>query len=147
MRQDVMLTIRGEQRYEGQEPEVIELVTEGILESMGDGAWRLSYEESDLTGLQGTTTMFHVRPGYVVLSRTGTVQSEMIFEEGVRHDSLYQLDVGALMICVCAKRIRADLSENGGKLDVLYTVTVEQTMAGTVRYQISVRPLTYMGES
>lgn len=147
MRQNVMLTIRGEQRYEGQDPEVIELVTEGILESMEDGTWQLSYEESDLTGLQGTTTMFRIRPGHVVLSRTGTVQSEMIFEEGVRHDSLYQLEVGALMICVCAKRIRADLSEDGGKLDVLYTVTVEQTMAGTVRYQISVRPQVCVSES
>ena len=30
MKQDVMLFIRGRQRYEGQEPDVIELVTEGV---------------------------------------------------------------------------------------------------------------------
>ena len=29
----------------------------------------------------------------------------------------------------------------GGNLDVFYSIEVEQTMAGTVRYQIAVRPV------
>ena len=136
----VMLTIRGEQRYQGQEPEAVELVTEGEMEATSEG-WRICYKESDLTGLQGATTTFEVRPGHVVLSRTGAVQSKMIFQEGVRHDSLYELDVGALMICVCARRIRIDLNQLGGVLDVLYSIEVEQAIAGTVRYRIEVKPV------
>ena len=65
----------------------------------------------------------------------------MIFQEGVRHDSLYELDVGALMICVCARRIRIDLNQLGGVLDVLYSIEVEQAIAGTVRYRIEVKPV------
>lgn len=97
----VMLTIRGEQHYRGQEPDMVELMTEGELEETPEG-WRICYLESDLTGLEGATTTFDIRPGYVVLSRTGAVQSQMVFQEGVRHESLYQLDIGALMVCVCA---------------------------------------------
>ena len=32
MKHSVMLSIRGRQSYQGQEPDVIELVTEGVLE-------------------------------------------------------------------------------------------------------------------
>lgn len=133
----VMLKIRGEQRYEGQEPEVVELTTEGVMTQTAEG-WSISYEETDLTGLQGATTTFTVKPGHVTLTRTGTVQSSMVFQEGVRHESLYQLDVGALMVCVCARRIQTELSMEGGYLDVYYTIQIEQAMAGVVRYHIDV---------
>ena len=60
MKQAVMLTIRGRQIYEEQEPEVIELISEGTLEQITDG-WDICYEESPLTGLEGVTTTFRIR--------------------------------------------------------------------------------------
>ena len=50
MRLPVILSICGRQNYIDQEPEVIELVTEGTMENTGNG-WEICYEESDLTGL------------------------------------------------------------------------------------------------
>ena len=50
MKRSVILHIRGSQRYEDQEPEIIELTTEGIME-FSHGGWDISYEESELTGL------------------------------------------------------------------------------------------------
>ena len=67
----VMLTIRGEQRYQGQEPEAVELVTEGEMEATSEG-WRICYQESDLTGLQGATTTFEVRPGQCGFIQNGS---------------------------------------------------------------------------
>ena len=116
------------------------LTTEGVMTQTAEG-WSISYEETDLTGLQGATTTFTVKPGHVTLTRTGTVQSSMVFQEGVRHESLYQLDVGALMVCVCARRIQTELSMEGGYLDVYYTIQIEQAMAGVVRYHIDVTPV------
>ena len=49
--------------------------------------------------------------------------------------------MGALMICVCARRIRIDLNQLCGVLDVLYSIEVEQAIAGTVRYRIEVKPV------
>ena len=40
MVQTVTLSLRGEQSYPGQDPDVIELVTEGTLEDIPDG-WKL----------------------------------------------------------------------------------------------------------
>ena len=52
MKRKVMLSIQGQQRYPGQEPETIELVTEGTME-FRDGGWDICYQESELTGLKG----------------------------------------------------------------------------------------------
>jgi hypothetical protein len=52
MKRNVVLSIKGSQRYEHQEPEVIELLTEGTME-FRDGGWDICYEESELTGLEG----------------------------------------------------------------------------------------------
>ena len=52
----VLLTIRAEQRYEDMEPDGVELMTEGTLEPVEGGGLLLSYQESALTGLEGTTT-------------------------------------------------------------------------------------------
>ena len=134
----VLLSIRGSQTYMDQEPDVIELVTEGIMVKVGDG-WQLQYEETELTGLAGVTTTFLVQSDKIVLTRTGKLRSEMVFQEGIRHDSLYQTEFGAMMLSVCANRIAYDLDEQGGTVDMSYNIELEQSMAGTVDYHLDVR--------
>jgi uncharacterized beta-barrel protein YwiB (DUF1934 family) len=138
MSQDVLLTIRGRQTYAEQEPEMVELVTEGLLEQTGAG-WMLTYEESDLTGLTGVTTSFLVEPGKITLTRKGPLSSQMVFEEGMYHESLYQMEFGALMITVCASRVRYDISENGGTIDLTYAIEIEQSAAGSIEYHLDIK--------
>lgn len=137
MKRAVVLSLRGTQNYEGQEPDVIELVTEGQME-FRDGGWDITYEESDLTGLAGVTTVFRVEAGRVILRRSGKLQSEMVFEEGMNHTSLYQMEFGALMITVCAERIFAQLGPEGGMIDLIYKIDIEQSTAGTVDYHLDI---------
>lgn len=137
MKIPVMLSLRGQQTYQDQEPDVIELVTEGEMEFQ-NGGWDICYEESDLTGLSGVTTTFRVEQGKVILRRSGKLVSEMIFEEGVSHTSLYQMEFGALMLTVCASRIFAQLGSQGGMIDLVYQIEIEQTTAGTVDYHLEI---------
>ena len=139
MKLPVMLQIQGSQYYSQQEPEVIELLTEGTLE-FADGGWNICYEETELTGLAGVTTTFRVEPGKVSLLRTGALRSEMMFQEGVRHQSLYRMDFGALMLTVCARQISASISERGGVVDLIYDVEIEHCEAGMVEYHLEIRP-------
>lgn len=138
MKQNVLLTIRGQQKYADAEPETIELVTEGTMEQRSNG-WDLSYEESDLTGLQGVLTTFRIRPGQVLLDRTGQLHSQMVFQEGKTHESLYQMEFGALLISVCATRVRWDISPEGGELEIIYNIAIEESAAGTISYHISIQ--------
>ena len=140
MKQKVLLSIRGVQSYADQEPDVIELVTEGTLEKMGNG-WEILYEETKLTGMEGVTTSFLIEPDKIVLTRTGSLKSQMIFTLDKPHDSLYQMDFGALMITVCATKIHTDLSEQGGTVDLDYRIEIEQSSAGMIEYHLDMRPL------
>ena len=133
----VMLSIKGRQTYAGQEPDTIELVTEGTMEFRDEG-WDICYEESDLTGLDGVTTTFRVEKDQVILDRTGKLRSQMVFREGVRHDSLYQMEFGALMLSVCAERVWAQISPTGGVIDLVYSIQVEQDAAGQIDYHLEI---------
>ena len=137
MKRDVVLSIRGRQAYQDQEPETIELVTEGVLERQAEG-WRISYEESDLTGMQGVTTTFLVEPGKITLDRAGSLNSRMVFQEGVYHESLYQMEFGALMITVCAAKVSYAITEAGGTVDLTYGIDIEQSAAGVIDYHLDI---------
>ena len=48
----VMLSVRGEQYFDGCDPDNTELMTEGTMTLLPDGLL-LRYEESELTGMEG----------------------------------------------------------------------------------------------
>ena len=140
MKKTVMLSLRGTQRYMDQEPEIIELVTEGTLEQVENG-WQLIYEETALTGLEGVTTTFMIHPGEIILSRTGKLKSEMVFRVGEMHDSLYQMEFGALMITVCATKVDFDICENAfGVVDLVYGIEIEHSEGGVIEYHLEIQP-------
>ena len=138
MKQPVVLTIRGKQSYEDQEPDIIELTTEGTME-FRDGGWDISYEESELTGLAGVTTIFRVEPDKVTLTRVGPLRSQMVFQKGVVHESLYQMEFGALLIRVCAQHLFFDIVPDGGMIDLIYSIDIENTGMGLVDYHLDIR--------
>ena len=138
MKKAVMLSICGKQFYEEQEPEVIELVTEGTLEAI-PGGWEIRYEESSLTGMEGVTTVFRIQADRITLIRSGRLNYQMEFQLGVLHQSLYQMEFGALMITVCATRIDSKIDETGGTVDLTYGIDIEQSAGGVVEYHLDIR--------
>ena len=66
MEKDVVISIKGMQKYENAEPDTIELVTGGRLERDGE-SFTLSYQESAVTGMDGTLTTFQIEPERVTL--------------------------------------------------------------------------------
>lgn len=140
MKQKVLLSITGKQAYRDQEPEVMELVTEGVME-FSDGGWDISYQESDLTGLKGVTTTFRVEPDKVTLTRTGPLRSTMEFRVGQTHDSLYELDFGALMLSVTTKYLFFDIVPEGGCIDITYDIEIEKSEGGQVDYHLDIRAI------
>ena len=134
----VIITVRGEQYFDGVDPDATELMTEGTLTVTGDEL-RISYEETALTGMEGTTTTFTVRGPRVILSRTGTVNSQMVFEEGKQHTSLYETMFGELTVDIQTSRLRHKLSERGGIMEIKYSIAVEHTVTGRNAFKIRVR--------
>ena len=139
MKKNVLILIRGTQTSLGEEPESIELTTAGTMEREGETVV-LSYQESPLTGLAGTTTAFRIEPGKITLERTGTVESVMEFVEGQVGESLYRIEEGALLLRVLAKKMEVYLQEDSGVLHLCYAIEIENTPMGTIDYHITVKP-------
>ena len=138
MKQTVMLSLHSVQRYEEQEAEELELVTEGTME-FRDNGWEISYVETELTGLEGVTTTFRVEKDQLILKRTGQLRSEMLFRLGCAHDSLYQMPFGAFLMRVETLSLFYDIVPEGGSIDLCYRVTIENTQTGTVEYHMDIR--------
>ena len=134
----VTLFIRGEQYFDDVDPDATELVTEGTLELMEEGL-RLTYQETSLTGMEGTTTTFEITGPQVTLRRAGTVNSQMVFEEGRQHTSLYETPYGELSVDIQTSALRHNLSDRGGLLEIRYSIAVEHTVAGRNSFKIRVK--------
>ena len=96
----VLIAITGTQQLAGEKPESIQLVTEGSY-CCEPGFIRFSYVESEMTGMEGVVTSFTVEDEQkLTLRRVGKVNSEMVFVQGQRHESLYDAGMAALLVGV-----------------------------------------------
>ena len=134
----VVLSIRGEQYYDKVDPDETELMTEGTMTVLEDG-FLLTYEETELTGMEGTRTTLRIKPDYVKLVRTGLYPSELVFELGKRHLSLYHTEFGDLSIVVSTQSIHSTLTDDGGELDVQYAVEVANTPVGINHLNLNIK--------
>lgn len=140
MEKKVKITIKGTQKPEHEPAQVMEFMTAGRLQRFGRKL-RVSYEESDLIGMEGVTTAFVVDEGRVTMERSGRLNSKMRFIEGERTESLYSLDVGAMLLGITARRVQADMTENGGTIYLEYGVELDRTFLGLNTYDILVKPV------
>ena len=138
MEKDVIISIKGVQRYENADPDTMELVTAGRLEREGN-SYTLSYQESELTGLEGTLTTIQVEGEQVTLMRAGEVNSQMVFQEGRRHLSMYNTPYGAMAIGVNTRHLLADLNDQGGDIEIDYAIEIDHAIAGRNVFQIQVK--------
>ena len=107
------------------ESEKIEFYTEGELTLTRDGKYCLSYDESKLTGMEGSVTSVNFQlddRGLVTLMRNGTFRMVMVFENGKRHICTYQTPYMPIELCVVTKKLENSLSEDGGTLRVEYSI-------------------------
>ena len=134
----MLLSIRGEQYFDGVDPDATELMTEGTMALTEDGMV-LTYRETALTGLEGTTTTFEVKGAKVTLTRSGSLNSQMVFEEGRQHTSLYETPFGELTVDIRTSVLRHNLTERGGVMDIQYSIAVDHSVTGRNRFKIRVR--------
>lgn len=123
MVKNAMLNVKGLRRSEEEDDEAVDFTTEALYYS-GDGFYAVEYEESELTGMEGTHTRIEFRPGGVSIIRTGTNASHLIFEAGKRHITMYETEFGVMEVAVYSDCIDTDFGENGGEAAFDYSLEV-----------------------
>ena len=119
-------------------PDSMQLVTAGQF-GVDTDEYRVTWEETELTGMEGTRTSLSVQPRSVILSREGEVTSTMEFEEGKKHYFLYETPQGHTTMGLDTQRIRSRFDRHGGNMEIEYTVDLDQTIVGRNRFYIQVK--------
>ena len=135
----VVIFVRGIQYFDGIEPEETELMTEGVMLSGDGGAIVLEYQETELTGMEGTTTRFIVRGDTVVLERTGMIVSRMEFKQGERSSSFYETPWGTMAVDIATTKLAHRLTERGGVMEIAFTIAVNHQVTGENRFKVRVK--------
>ncbi len=101
-----------------------ELMTEGTMEYDGN-VWKISYNDSDATGFEGAvTTITAEGENMVSIARTGTANSNLVIETGKKHFCLYGTPFGDMTVGIFTHKIKNELTDDGGKLYLKYTLDV-----------------------
>ena len=115
-----LIKIVGTQTADG-ERDVIELTTDGTLDKTAEG-WRLCYNETEATGMQGTVTQLDITPGRLNLMRSGSHPSMLILEKNRRHHCNYQTPYGTIDLGTYTSELEYRLNEHGGEVLFSYTL-------------------------
>ena len=134
---DVIIDMHSDHAYDREDADSFDFSTDGTY-SFVDGVGRLSYWESEVTGLAGTRTCVEITPHGIVVDRSGTVTSRMEFREGLKNFFQYHTPYGMADVCMDTHRLRADFNEHGGLAELDYVLDLEHTVALRNKFRLKV---------
>ncbi len=119
--------------------EQTEVLSVGTYKKTADG-YVIEYEESEATGFEGCTTRIEsFGKKKVVMSRRGSVSSELVIEPGEKHHCVYGTLYGNFEVGVEARKVSDKLTDDGGKLTFTYVVDVNSGLIGTFDIDIQLK--------
>ena len=133
--EEILKTVTGEM------PEPTEMLMEGRLIT-NEHRVELIYEESELTGMEGSVTSIgfdRSNPELVSMLRTGPVRTAMTFEEGRRHICLYNTPFSEFEVCVRTVKVNNRLLEEN-RLELDYLIEIHGAQAEHCKMTVTLRP-------
>lgn len=105
------------------EDDLIGVVTPGDFYEIEDG-FKVEYEETKLSGMEGTKTVIIIRPDSFDLIREGTTETRMEFKNNQRTVSLYKTPYGIMDINIDTKKLDINVNEDGGTINTMYILEI-----------------------
>lgn len=81
----------------------------------------IKYEESEITGLNGNTTVLKIEKDSVTMLRYGKNGGTMYFKEGISSKTLYNTDYGSFELEIFTKKLNIEKNTD----DLLYKINIE----------------------
>lgn len=101
------------------EKEKIGVVTVGEFSINGD-EFIATYDETEISGMEGTKTTLKIKGDKVVLHREGTTSTKMEFQKDNTQVALYNTPYGMLELKTSTKELDLDVNEKGGNISIKY---------------------------
>lgn len=129
MSKEVLVTVISRQTNIWGDTDTIKLVTLGSL-YVKSGSIYLLYNETEVSGMEGTTTSLKAEPSRVTLNRMGSAELKQVFVEGQQHEGNYVTPYGSMTVRVLPCRVDVDLTEMGGSINLEYELEISQQKIG-----------------
>ena len=118
--------------------EVIEVVTPGKFH-LGESEFKAVYEESEISGMDGTTTTLVIKDDALILEREGSTTTRMEFKKGEEVVSLYNTPYGMMNINISTKELDIDMDDDGGVIYTKYILGLEGQSGITIELKVKIR--------
>jgi len=138
MSKDVIISVKGIQTDLENDTNTLELITEGKYYRKGNNYY-ITYKESEVTGMAGTTTTLKVCEDVVSLMRFGKVNSQFVFQKGQKHISSYETEYGTFTIGVYANNVDININDAGGEIRVGYQIEIDSHSTGRNDFYMLIR--------
>lgn len=138
MQENYLISITGKQRVDDETGE-INLTTFGSYIKKGKNRF-IVYKEYDEDSKNSRTSILKIEgKNKVTLMRGGPEQTHLVLEEGKRHLCQYSTGFGSMMIGIFTSNVRSSLGENGGDLEVNYTLDINSDLSSLNQILITVK--------
>ncbi len=122
------------------EPESSNVNLTGFLKKTKQGL-QVEYKEKEENGLGDTTTTISTLGDNVIsVNRVGTLSSHMVFEQGKCHTCIYDTGLFPMQLRVCTKELSNNLTLQGGKINIDYSIEIVGNLAEKNKLSVSVYP-------
>ena len=85
----------------------------------------ITYQESQLTGMAGTTTLLKIEPGRVSVVRTGSIEAKQVFAAGEKYAFPYVTAFGTLEMTVNPWVVEACMQGGEGRINLEYDLEID----------------------
>jgi uncharacterized beta-barrel protein YwiB (DUF1934 family) len=116
----------------------IELVTVGASHEK-DGVRYISYRESELSGMEGTTTLLKVFGDHIALIRMRAVEQKQEFYLGKKSFSTYVTPFGNMKMSVFTKRLDIQFDNCPSSINVAYELEINGQWQSSNTLSVSIR--------
>lgn len=139
MLENYLISIKGRQKIDNETGEV-ELTTLGSYVQKGNSRY-IVYKEYDAENNNAAQTSVLKVDGSskVTLMRGGADCTRLILESGKRHLCQYDTGFGNMMVGVFTSRVKSELGDLGGNLEINYTLDINSNLSSLNELFITVK--------
>lgn len=135
MQDNYLISVIGTQVVDGEE-DTIELTTTAAYTEK-NGKKIIKYKEYADDGSNAyTTNVLKIESRKVTITKMFDKSSQLILEPGERHQCVYSTPIGSMAIGVYTEDMSCSVDENGGKLEVSYTIDFNSDFESYNRIEI-----------
>ncbi|AVQ37642.1 TPA: DUF1934 domain-containing protein [Clostridium botulinum] len=117
----------------------IEVVTPGNFYKK-DRNYYAVYEETAISGMEGTTTTLKISEKNFSLIRMGSTSTKMDFALNKKNMSMYSTPYGTLEININTKKLDINIDDNGGSIYIDYIMSVAGQKPQNTILNINISP-------